>query len=102
MNPFLENQMLQTRRQFFGNQGLRLGSLALGLIMADSKKSRAQQVHMPIAGLPHHKPTAKSIIYFHMNGAPSQIDLWDYKPILKDFFNKDLPPPCRVASDFPP
>lgn len=94
MNPFLENQMLQTRRQFFGNQGLRLGSLALGMMMADNKKSQAQQVqvHKPVAGLPHHKPTAKSVIYLHMNGAPSQIDLWDYKPTLKDFFNKDLPP----------
>jgi hypothetical protein len=84
MNPFLENQMLQTRRQFFGNQGLRLGSLALGMMMAENKKSQAQQVQV-------HKP-AKSVIYFHMNGAPSQIDLWDYKPTLKDFFNKDLPP----------
>lgn len=94
MNPFFENQMLQTRRQFFGNQGLRLGSLALGMMMADNKKSQAQQVqvHKPVAGLPHHKPTAKSVIYLHMNGAPSQIDLWDYKPTLKDFFNKDLPP----------
>ena len=94
MNPFFENQMLQTRRQFFGNQGLRLGSLALGMMMANNKKSHAQQVqvHKPVAGLPHHKPTAKSVIYFHMNGAPSQIDLWDYKPTLKDFFNKDLPP----------
>jgi hypothetical protein len=94
MNPFLENQMLQTRRQFFGNQGLRLGSLALGMMMAENKKSQAQQVqvHKPVAGLPHHKPTAKSVIYLHMNGAPSQIDLWDYKPTLKDFFNKDLPP----------
>lgn len=37
MNPFFENQMLQTRRQFFGNQGLRLGSLALGMMMANNK-----------------------------------------------------------------
>ncbi|MFM7927275.1 MAG: DUF1501 domain-containing protein, partial [Pirellula sp.] len=54
---------------------------------------RAQEkVHPPLPGLPHFAPRAKSIIYLHMNGAPSQIDTWDYKPGLQDYYDKDLPP----------
>jgi uncharacterized protein (DUF1501 family) len=45
--------------------------------------------------LPHFAPKAKSIIYLHMNGAPSQIDLWDHKPGLRAYFDKDLPESIR-------
>ena len=48
-------------------------------------------VHPPLPGLPHFAPKAKAVIYLHMNGGPSQLDLWDYKPGLKNHFNKDLP-----------
>lgn len=92
MHPIFERNLLQTRRQFFASQGLNMGALALGLLGAQGTRVAAEQVHKPLAGLPHHTPKAKAIIYMHMNGAPSQIDLWDYKPRLKEFFNKDLPP----------
>ena len=46
--------------------------------------------------MPHFAPKAKAIIYLHMNGAPSQIDLWDYKPGLKAHFDKDLPDSVRM------
>jgi len=95
MDPILESQLLQTRRHFFGTMGVRLGGLALGLLA--SERIRADEpaknaVHPPLSGLPHFKPKAKALIYIHMNGGPSQIDLWDYKPGLKDFYDKDLPP----------
>ncbi|MFZ9793316.1 MAG: DUF1501 domain-containing protein, partial [Gemmataceae bacterium] len=92
MHPIFERNLLQTRRQFFASQGLNMGALAMGLLGTQANKVAAEQVHKPLAGLPHHNPKAKAIIYMHMNGAPSQIDLWDYKPRLKEFFNKDLPP----------
>ena len=92
MHPIFERNLLQTRRQFFASQGLNMGALAMGLLGTQASKVAAEQVHKPLAGLPHHNPKAKAIIYMHMNGAPSQIDLWDYKPRLKEFFNKDLPP----------
>lgn len=92
MHPIFERNLLQTRRQFFASQGLNMGALALGLLGTQGNRVAAEQVHKPLAGLPHHTPKAKAIIYMHMNGAPSQIDLWDYKPRLKEFFNKDLPP----------
>jgi hypothetical protein len=52
-------------------------------------------VHPALPGMPHFAPKAKSIIYLHMNGGPSQLDLFDYKPGLKDQFDKDLPDSVR-------
>jgi hypothetical protein len=96
MDPILEYHQNQTRRQFFGSTGLRLGTLALGLAagqkMLGAREPGPARVHPPQPGLPHFTPKAKSLIYIHMNGGPSQIDLWDYKPGLKEFFDKDLPP----------
>ncbi len=52
-------------------------------------------MHPALPGLPHFPPTAKRLIYLHMNGAPSQLDLFDYKPGLADYFDKDLPESVR-------
>ncbi|MBU6293165.1 MAG: DUF1501 domain-containing protein [Planctomycetes bacterium] len=84
-----------TRRSFFEGAGLRAGSVALGLLAASRASAAPGRVHPPVPGLPHHKPTAKALIYLHMNGAPSQIDTWDHKPVLKEYFNKDLPQSIR-------
>ena len=46
-------------------------------------------------GLPHFAPKAKRAIYLHMVGAPPQIELFDYKPGMKDWFDKDLPDSIR-------
>ena len=45
--------------------------------------------------LPHFAPTAKRCIYLHMMGAPPQMDLLDYKPAMKDWYDKDLPESIR-------
>jgi Protein of unknown function (DUF1501) len=58
-------------------------------------KSAASKMNPPLAGLPHFAAKAKAIIYLHMNGGPSQIDTWDYKPGLNDQFDKDLPESIR-------
>jgi uncharacterized protein (DUF1501 family) len=52
-------------------------------------------VQPALPGLPHFAPKAKALIYLHMNGGPAQIDLWDYKPQLNEFFDKDLPESVR-------
>jgi hypothetical protein len=95
MDPHFEYQVNQTRRHFFGDSGLKLGGLALAAMGLSERTASADgvntAVHPPLPGLPHFKPTAKSIIYLHMNGGPSQIDLWDHKPGLNDYFDKDLP-----------
>ncbi|QDU23065.1 DUF1501 domain-containing protein [Urbifossiella limnaea] len=86
-----------TRRQFFGSTGLRLGSTAMALMAGRAAAQPAVRVHPPLPGLPHHAPTAKAVIYLHMNGAPSQLDLLDHKPKLIDHFDKDLPASVRMG-----
>lgn len=107
MDPRIEFDLQQTRRQFFGNCGLRLGGIALAaggmcgempggtFNMAMSNELAGTKVHPPQSGLPHFPAKAKSIIYLHMNGGPSQIDLWDYKPQLNSQYDKDLPESIR-------
>lgn len=107
MDPLFEYHAQQTRRQFFGNFGIRLGGAALGLLaagrggwgraLAEAAGSGSARVHAGLPGLPHFPPRAKNLIYLHMNGAPSQIDLWDYKPGLKAHFDKDLPDSVRMS-----
>jgi hypothetical protein len=90
------------RRAFLKSGGIGLGAMALSMLEARVGRSAAlvppggrPRVHPPLAGLPHHAPRARSVIYIHTNGGPSQIDLWDHKPVLADFFDKDLPPSVR-------
>ena len=101
MNPLREHLLNLTRRQFFGTAGLRCGSVALALMAADraarGEGRQPAREHPPRPGLPHHKPTAKAVIYLHMNGAPSQLDTWDYKPGLVEHFAKELPDSVRMG-----
>lgn len=94
MNPLIEHQLLATRRQFFGRSGLRLGGLALSWLMGqDAAKAVTPggPAHPGLPGFPHFAPKAKRLLYLHMNGAPSQIDMWDHKPGLREYFDKELP-----------
>ena len=99
MHSFAENADILTRRQFFGSQKISLGSAAVALLAAESSQAAGagtgRAVHPPLAGFPHFPPRATSIIYLHMNGGPSQLDTWDYKPVLADHYNKDLPESIR-------
>src|SRR3954449_8635013 len=54
---------------------------------------RGEQRGLP--GLPHFAPKAKRVIYLFQSGGPSQIELFDYKPRLKDFAGTDLPESIR-------
>jgi len=100
MKNWIDHQIQQTRRQFFGNQGLRLGSVALAAmagnaITSSSVNAASARVHPPLEGLPHFAPRAKAVIYVHFNGGPPQHDTWDYKPQLAEYFDKDLPESVR-------
>ncbi|WP_395753134.1 DUF1501 domain-containing protein [Prosthecobacter sp.] len=76
-----------SRRQFFRQSGLGLGSVALGSMLARDLPAAAA-----IAGpRPHFAPKAKHIIYLHMIGAPSQLDLYDYKPLLQKMDGQTCP-----------
>ena len=93
MDPLFEANLIQTRRQFFGHSGLRLGGLGLTYLMGRSAIAAPESlVQPPLPGLPHFAAKAKAVIYLHMNGGPSQLDTWDYKPQLQQWYDKDLPP----------
>lgn len=98
MHPFDEAIVRETRRQFFGTAARGLGLAALaslldkGNLLGQASKA-SSGVSLP--GLPHFAPKAKRAIYLHMVGAPPQMDLFDYKPGLKDWFDKDLPDSIR-------
>lgn len=91
MDPLRESILTETRRQFFGRGTRGLGVAALASLMP--REGCAATAGLP--SLPHFKPTAKRAIYLHMVGAPPQIDLLDYKPGMKDWFDKDLPDSIR-------
>jgi hypothetical protein len=101
MHPIIEAQQLETRRQFFQGAGLKVGSLTLagllsGRFVAGADQTRSTGRFYPaLPGLPHFPPKATRLIYLHTNGAPSQLDLFDYKPGLQEYFNKDLPESVR-------
>ena len=91
------------RRAFLGGTGGGVGAAALSLLerraaaasVDPSGVGAAGRVHPALPGLPHHAPRAKRVIYLHMNGGPSQLDLWDYKPGLREYFDKEIPPSVR-------
>ncbi len=102
MNPLHEHLVDTTRRQFFGDVGLRLGGVAVGMMLGSDAHAKSlpaaavpQRAFPARPGLPHFPPKAKSLIYLHMNGGPTQLDLWDYKPQLAAHFNQDLPDSVR-------
>jgi hypothetical protein len=86
-----------TRRQLFGRTAFGVGTLALSsLIRADLPfLSNEEQKFGGLPGLPHFAPKAKRVIYLSMNGGPSQMDMWDYKPKLNERFDEDLPDQIR-------
>src|SRR5918993_2540965 len=83
MHPEDEAVRVETRRQFFARGARGLGTAALASMFAEG------------AGVQHFPPKVKRAIYLHLVGAPPQIDLFDYKPKMKDWYDKDLPESIR-------
>ena len=87
------------RREFFGRAGMGLGGLALsGLIqrgIGDVPLTGSASAFKGIMEAAHFAPKAKRIIYLFMSGGPSQIDLFDYKPMLNAMNGQDLPDSVR-------
>lgn len=94
---FLEHHLNMNRRRFLSRLSLGLGSVALGSLMIPGLFSGKENEEMLFTGLPHFAPRAKRIIYLFQNGAPSQLDLFDYKPRLQEMFGEDLPASIRMG-----
>ncbi len=100
MDPQKEYVSLLNRRQFFGRTLWSVGAAAVASLLPQRLlgASIATPTGAPgLAGVPHFRPTAKRIIYLFMSGAPSQMDLYDYKPKMTEQFDKDLPDSIRMG-----
>ena len=100
MNPYEEAVIRETRRQFFSRTARGLGVAALASMFGFDERLHASgpapdKYIGGLSNLPHFAPKAKRAVYMHMLGGPPQQDLFDYKPGLKDWYDKDLPDSIR-------
>jgi hypothetical protein len=95
-----EHQLLLTRRQLFGRAATGIGTAALASLLNErllaGDSSAAQESHGVLKRL-HHQPKAKRVIYLHMSGGPSHIDLFDHKPKLQEYHGQELPASVRMG-----
>jgi uncharacterized protein (DUF1501 family) len=91
-----EHPELASRRWFFRECGIGLGKLALAGLLTNSFSRNVAAAPLAENLLapkqPHFKPKAKRVIHLFMSGAPSQLDLFDYKPKLVEYEGKPIPP----------
>ena len=97
---FADYVRYETRRQFFRRGGNAVGAAALAALagselIAGQSPDETKPALGGVPGLPHFPPKAKNVIYLHMVGGPSQMDLFDYKPQMKEWYDKDLPESIR-------
>jgi len=83
MHPLQQLNQVTSRRQFLKSSGMGLGAAALGSLCASQAKANGAGTHFPAK--------AKRVIFLFMAGAPSQLDLFDYKPELQQQFKQPLP-----------
>src|SRR6266853_4652418 len=81
---------MMTRRHFFERTTAGLGIAALASLFQEEMRAEGG-----LQGLPHFPPKAKRVIYLFQSGAPSQLDLFDYKPQLAKTHGTDLPDSIR-------
>ncbi|HEY3863235.1 MAG TPA: DUF1501 domain-containing protein [Verrucomicrobiae bacterium] len=89
-NPFLADPLAITRRRFFAKSAAGLGAMALGSLLPRSLLAETAGPKFP-----NFPPKAKRVIYLFQAGAPSQIELFDYKPMLNKRHGEQLPDSVR-------
>lgn len=97
MNPLAEHVCQLTRRHFIASGAHLLGSAALASLMDRSSRAQSPPSAAPTAGMQHFAGRARHVIYLHMVGGPPQMDLYDYKPVMADWYDKDLPDSVRMG-----
>jgi hypothetical protein len=94
----LEHGLNQNRRKFLSKVSLGVGSLALGsLLIPDLFSGSSSAEDALFEALPHFAPKAKRVIYLFQNGAPSQLETFDYKPMLNKMMGQELPESIRMG-----
>jgi hypothetical protein len=87
----------ETRRQFLSRGMNAVGWAALSSLAAGSAGAAARGKNQHPFSLSHFPGKAKRVIYLHMVGGPPQMDLYDYKPVMQKYFDKDLPDSVRMG-----
>jgi len=86
---------LRTRRYFLGRSGLSLGAIALQALLGDRPATAGGPAASPVGSMaprpPHFPARAQRVIYLFMAGGPSQLDLFDYKPVLQARAGEPIP-----------
>lgn len=97
MHPILEHQLVMTRRQLLGQSMTGLGAAALTSLLHEEAiaKSKESNGNGGLPEFPNFSPTAKRVIYLFQSGAPSQMDLFEYKPKLDGLRATELPASIR-------
>ena len=100
MNPFdsFHEQML--RRTFLKRSAGGIGIMALASLLGRDSAAAEAVAGGGLIGLPHYPPKAKRVIFMHMAGAPSHIDLFEHKPQLEKLRGTNLPPSVRNGQRF--
>ena len=91
-HPLKEWITRETRRQFLGRNANGLGVMALASLLGQHGMARGAG---GVLDGEHFPARVKRVIWLFMAGAPSQIDTYDYKPNMVDWFDKDLPESVR-------
>ena len=106
MHPLLDEWVRsETRRQFFTRGANALGSAAMASLLGSGLSRARAATKAPTTDRPdsqaaiglHFAPKAKQVIYLHMVGGPAQMDLFDYKPGMREWYDKDLPDSIRMG-----
>jgi hypothetical protein len=91
----VEHSLGFNRRKFLSRMSIGLGSAALGSLLIPDLFSSSSPEEAIMQGLPHFAPKAKRVIYLFQNGAPSQLETFDYKPLLNKMVGQNLPESIR-------
>src|SRR5262249_36501062 len=91
MDLHQEFQRNITRRHFFATGAHAVGWAALATLMGERAYGSPPQPNEP------PRPRANHVIYLHMAGGPPQMDLYDYKPVMQEWYDRDLPDSVRMG-----
>jgi hypothetical protein len=97
VDPVRQSHLLQTRRQFFGRTTVGIGTAALATLLGEDLFGKDARPQGGLPGLPHFAPKAKRIVYLMQGGAPSHVDLFDYKPELIKRRGQELPASVQMG-----
>src|SRR5215470_13889904 len=91
MNPIIDFHRQMTRRQLFGRLGTGVGAAALSTLLGKEGFAAENVSKGGLPNLPHFAPKAKRVIYLFQNGAPTHVELFDYKPKLTELHGTPVP-----------